>query len=349
VATGNVKARIHIFLALFLAAFLFTGYFLRHTYSALLTSLFFAYLCNPLLKYLERKGFSRALSLSLLYGILALAALFASFVIVPYVVHQVNAFTTSFPRYAQNLKGALDTWKLQLQPYYGDEELGWLADQASDSLNRLMAEVSGRGYERLKGFLFALFDLMLAPVLVFFILYYKEELKEMVLRFAPPDYREELIDLGRKINWALQRYILAMVFDCLIVGVLCSVTLALLNVEFPVINGMLAGFATIVPFVGALLSVIPPALIGYAKSGDLTIIPKVCFIYFLINMVIEGNLIKPLIMQGTFRLNPLAVIFSVMALGEIMGFWGIVLAVPLVAVIKTCAGDIREELAGNAP
>ena len=76
---------------------------------------------------------------------------------------------------------------------------------------------------------------------------------------------------------------------------LCAAALALLGIEFPLLNGLLAGFATIVPFLGAILSVIPPALIGYAKSGDILIIPKVCALYFLINVVIEGNVIKPLV------------------------------------------------------
>lgn len=328
--------------------FLLAGYFMRHTFSALLTSLAIAYLLNPLLKYLEKREFSRALSLAFLYGILALAALFASFVFIPYIAHQMDAFVSSFPRYVQSLKGALDAWKEGLQPYYSSEELGWLVDQASDSLNKLVMEASGIGYERIKGLVYALFDLLLAPVLVFFILYYKEDLKEILLQLAPSSFRQELIELGRKISKTLERYILAMFFDCLIVGVLCSIALAALDVEFPILNGMLAGLSTIVPFVGAIISVIPPALIGYAKSGDITIIPKVCTIYFLINMVIEGNLIKPLIMRGTLRLNPLAVIFSVMALGEIMGFWGIVLAIPLVAVIKTCVGEVKESLVENA-
>jgi predicted PurR-regulated permease PerM len=110
---------------------------------------------------------------------------------------------------------------------------------------------------------------------------------------------------------------------------------------------MLAGIATIVPFIGAALAVIPPVLIGYLSSGDLWIIPKLCAVYFLINVVVEGNLIKPLLMRGTLQLNPLAVIFVLMALGEIMGFWGVVLAVPLTAVMKVCSEDLHNLMLGK--
>jgi predicted PurR-regulated permease PerM len=61
--------------------------------------------------------------------------------------------------------------------------------------------------------------------------------------------------------------------------------------------------------------------------------------------LIEGNLIKPLVMRGTLRLNPLAVIFAVMAMGELLGFWGIVLAIPTAAVLKICTAELRELVA----
>lgn len=91
-----------------------------------------------------------------------------------------------------------------------------------------------------------------------------------------------------------------------------AIVLALLDIEFPILNGFFAGFATIVPFFGAIVAVIPPALIGYLNSGDIWIIPKVCAAFFIINVIIEGNLIKPLVMRHTLRLNPLAIIFAVM-------------------------------------
>jgi predicted PurR-regulated permease PerM len=343
---GHIKTKIYVALGVFIALFLIASHFLRHTVSALLTSLAIAYLCNPLLKYLEKRGFSRALSIAFLYGILALGAFFASFVVIPYVGHQVEALTSSLPRYVQNIRGALDAWQQDMLAYYGGEELDWFVATIADSFSRVATELSGKGYERLKGILFALFDLLLAPILVFFVLYYKEELKEILLKIAPSAYREEMIAIGHRINRTLERFLLAMLLDCVLVGILCAAALALLGIEFPLLNGLLAGFSTLVPFAGAALSVIPPALIGYAKSGDILIIPKVCALYFLINVVIEGNVIKPLVMRGTLRLNPLAVIFSVMALGEIMGFWGIVLAIPLVAFVKTCAGEVRELVTG---
>lgn len=99
--------------------------------------------------------------------------------------------------------------------------------------------------------------------------------------------------------------------------------------------------ASIVPFVGAAVAVIPPILIGYGQTGDIFITPKICVVCYIINVIIKGNLIKPIVMKHTLRLNPLAVIFALMAMGGLMIFWGIVLAIPLAAVVKICASEFR--------
>ncbi len=329
-------------LATALAALLLAGYFLRHTFSALLTSLALAYLLNPLLKYLEKRGFDRLTSLLLLYGVAILAGVIASFLFAPYLLHQTESLVNTLPRYLQNIRGTMENWKTRMAPYYAEEEGAWLLEQADQSIATLTGELSGKGYEQVKVLLFGLFDLVLSPILVFLILYYKERFKEGITRMFPASERRRFMNLGRKINRSMERFIIGMLLDCLVVGLLTVAALYFLGIEFPVLNGMFAGFASIVPIVGVLVAVIPAALIGYAKSGDPTIIPKVCGAYFLIFVIIEGNLIKPLVMRRTLRLNPLAVIFAIMAMGELLGFWGIILAIPLAAVVKICAGEIRD-------
>ena len=332
-------------LAASFAGFLLAGYFLRHTFSALLTSLVIAYLFNPVLKYLEKRGFDRFTAIALLYGIAALAGVFASFLVIPYFLHQTEALTTSLPRYLQNFKASMEEWKRGMAPYYAGEEGAWLLDQAEEYLAMATQDISGTGYRQIKGLLFGMFDLILSPILVFLILYYKEFFKDIVYRMIPVSERRHLMELGWKINRSLERFILGMVLDCLMVGTLTATALYILDIEFPLLNGLFAGFASIVPLLGVMVAVIPAAFLGYAKSGDLSVIPKVCAAYFVIFVIIEGNLIKPLIMRRTLRLNPLTVIFAVMAMGELLGFWGIVLAVPLAAVIKICTGEARELLA----
>ena len=341
---GGIRPLFHI-LATTMALFLLAGYFMRHTLSAVLTSMVLAYLLNPLLKRLEMRGFSRLAALCLLYLLLAVVLTMVTFLLLPYLGHQLDALANAFPYYVQNLKRAMSDWQRHLSPYYSGEEGAWLLARGEESLTRLTGEISALGYKRLTALLFGIFNLLLAPILVFFMLLYKQYIKDNIKRLTPLAQRRQLVELGRKINKSMERFILGMLVDCLLVAILTTVALQLLGIQFALLNGFFTGFASIVPFVGVVVAVIPAALIGYAQSGDLFIIPKVCGVYFLINVVIEGNLIKPLVMRKTLRLNPLAVIFAVMAMGELIGFWGIVLAIPLAAVVKICAGAYKK---GNA-
>jgi len=347
VSAGAHKNRIVLLLCGLLGALVAACYFISHTFSALLTSLVLAYLLNPLLKYIERRGFDRPTALGLLYGIGVFAAFLSSFVLIPYFGHQFEAFGKALPVYLQTMQGWLEKWKGELAGYYGGDEGIWLLGRLEETVKHWTAALSNLGYGQLKKLFFAAFNLLLAPILVFFMLLYKQHAMDFIKRLFHHRERLYLLELGREINRSLERFLVGMLCDCLLVGLLTAIALKLIGVEFPILNGLFAGFASIVPFLGVLVAMIPPALIGYAQTGDIWLIPKVAAAYFFINVIIEGNLIKPLVMKHTLRLNPLAVIFAVMAMGELLGFWGIVLAIPAAAVVKICTAELRAILHSN--
>jgi putative permease len=343
--SGNVE-RNRIVIALFasLTVLIAVGYFLTHTFSALLTSCILAYILNPVLKYIEARGFDRLTALMLLYGIGILLAIFSSFILIPYFGHQIEALAGSLPVYLKTIQGWLDSWKIRLGGYYGGEEGLWLIDRFEASVADTTAKLSNIGYLQLKKLFFAAFNIVLSPILIFFMLLYKQHAKDFVKRMFHHRERRHLIDLGREINRSLEGFLLGMLCDCLLVGALTAIALSLLGIEFPLLNGLFTGFASIVPFLGVFIAMIPPALIGYVQTGDIWLIPKVATAYFIINVVIEGNIIKPLVMKKTMRLNPLAVIFALMAMGELLGFWGLILALPVAAVVKICTAEMQEIL-----
>jgi predicted PurR-regulated permease PerM len=324
-----------------ITAFFVSAFLIRHTFSAVLTSLVLAYLVNPVLKKLESLGARRIFAISMIYVCMAAVATILTLVIVPAITGQIDDFREALPFYVQDIRDGLEQFKLYLTGRVNADEFAWLIGQVNETLTTLAADISGTGYQRLKGLFYAFFNILLSPILVFFMLAYKEKARDAVLLFTPDRFRDELLVLGRKVNDTLERFILAMCLDCFLVGVLCSLVLWLFDVDYYLLNGLLAGFASAVPFVGGLLAFIPPALIAYTKSGDPLMVAKIAGAYFLINIILEGNLIKPLVMRGTLQLNPLWVIFAVMAMGELLGFWGVILSIPLVAVVKICSGELK--------
>ncbi|HZV81786.1 MAG TPA: AI-2E family transporter, partial [Geobacteraceae bacterium] len=202
-------------LVIALVAMIGAGYFLSHTFSALLTSLVLAYVINPLLNYVERRGFDRFTALVLLYGIAALATFIASFAFIPYLGHQFDALATALPAYIKTLQAGLETWRIELAGYYGGEESAWLLDKTEQAMAQVNEAVSGLGMLQLKKIFFAAFNLVLAPIMVFFMLLYKENAKDFIKRLVHHRERQHLLELGRDINRSLEKFLIGMFFDCL--------------------------------------------------------------------------------------------------------------------------------------
>ncbi len=126
----------------------------------------------------------------------------------------------------------------------------------------------------------------------------------------------------------------------LIVAVLATLALLWLNVDYPVLNGIFAGLASILPFIGVILATIPPLFFAYVKFQSGIMLIKVLGAFALIYFM-EGYLVKPLVFKKSMNLNPLVTIIVVMGFGELMGFWGILLAIPIAAAIRIISARFR--------
>ncbi|HTY20977.1 MAG TPA: AI-2E family transporter, partial [Geobacteraceae bacterium] len=170
--------------------------------------------------------------------------------------------------------------------------------------------------------------------------FYKGEIKAGIASWLPPGYRYALIDVGREVNASIGGYINGQLFVSLIVAILATAALFFLGIDYPLFNGLFAGLASVLPFIGVIIAVIPALFLAYVKFQTGIVIVKViaCFvvIYFL-----EGYLIKPLVFKEAMNLNPLVTIVAVMSFGELMGFWGILLAIPIAATVKIMSSHLR--------
>jgi putative permease len=139
--------------------------------------------------------------------------------------------------------------------------------------------------------------------------------------------------VGREVNASIGGYLRGQLIVSAIVAVFSTAALYFLDVDYALLNGLFAGMASILPFIGVILATIPPLFFAFVKFQNGLILLKVLgafsFIYFL-----EGYLVKPLVFKESMNLNPLLTIIVVMALGELMGFWGIILAIPIAAALK---------------
>ncbi|HEY6871979.1 MAG TPA: AI-2E family transporter [Geobacteraceae bacterium] len=321
-------------------ALLAAGYALRHTVSTFLLSFVLAYLLDPFVVVLEQRKVRRVYGIALLYLALGVIGTFCFVYIVPFVNINWTELLANLPRYVQKGKDIVLGTTGRLQPAYGAEEWQWLFDNIAGSMDSLLAKLGTGVYAAVSRVAFNLLNILLAPILVLFMLYYKRDIVAGITAWLPADHRETILALGREINASVGGYIRGQLVVSLIVAVLSTLALFALDVDYPVLNGIFAGLSSILPFVGVILATIPPLFFAYVKfqSGImlLKVLAAFAFIYFM-----EGYLIKPLVFKKSMDLNPLATIIVVMAFGELMGFWGILLAIPIAAAIKIISAHFR--------
>ncbi len=281
-----------------------------------------------------------ALGSALRHTVSSLVGVFCFAYIVPLVNINWEALVTNLPKYVQKGKDLALGTAGKFQPVYAADEWQWLFDKVSDSMDNLLNKVGSGIYAAVGSVAFNLLNLLLAPILVFFMLFYKHDISVGITAWLPPRKREAILELGHEINASVGGYIRGQMFVSLIVAILATIALFCLNVDYPVLNGIFAGLASILPFIGVILATIPPLFFAYVKfqSGIMLIKVLVAFalIYFL-----EGYLVKPLVFKKSMNLNPLVTIIVVMAFGELMGFWGILLAIPIAAAIKIISAHFR--------
>jgi putative permease len=313
---------------------------MQHTISCFLLAFVIAYLLDPLVLLGERKGLRRSQAIGLLYLLLLVLTVITVTVFLPYISISFSTLMRNTPGYLLKGKELLLQLKDSLGPRFDTPEAAWLIDNSTKGLDKIAEKAGAFGYAALTRTLFNIFNLVLSPILVFFMLLYKQQIIAGITKWLPENRRAAILQAGRETNASVSGYIRGQLIVSLIVAVLSTVTLYFLDIDYALLNGIFAGLASVLPFIGVIIAMLPALFFAYVKFQSglvlLKVIASFAVIYFL-----EGYLVKPLVFKEAMDLNPLTTIIMVMACGELFGFWGILLAIPLAAAIKIFASYAR--------
>ncbi|WP_061214126.1 AI-2E family transporter [Syntrophomonas wolfei] len=313
----------------FIVVVLATIYFLFLVREVLLT--FFlgavlAYLLFRPISFLERKGLKRVWAILLLY--LLLLAVFSLFfsLAVPAMVVELNQMAGILPDYADQAR--------DMAKSIDGMELGKLTPVLKENLN----QIENKLFKGLKDFLGGFYSflgkflaLAFSPILAFYIINDWEKIRDAFLGLFSPSFRREIKAVLEKIDEALIEFLKGHLIIATFVGIFTGIAAALLGVKFPLLIGLVAGVADLVPYFGAFLGGFFALLIALSESLQLALYMGLAV---LLIQQVESNIITPRIMGGKLGMHPLLIVFALLAGGKLMGIWGMLLAVPLAAALK---------------
>ncbi len=322
-------------------ALLAAGYAMRHTFSVLVLSFVIAYLFDPLVAFFEKRKIRRIYGILVLYAILSVFTIFCFIYLLPYFTLRWNSLVHDLPAYAHKLQNLVTGWKEQVKLPYATDEWDWFLDTLQSNLDDMLSRLGAGVYSIAGKVAVNLFNVLLSPILVFFMLFYKHDIAKSAKQWLPASKRDLLLAIGRDISRSFGAFVRGQFIVSLIVAGLTALSLILLGVNHPFLCAIFAGLASVIPFIGVILATIPPLFFSYIEFQDPMLMLKIA-VAFSVIYFLEGYIIKPIVFRESMDLNPLATIIIVMAFGELMGFWGVILAIPVAASFKIISHHLRE-------
>jgi len=182
---------------------------------------------------------------------------------------------------------------------------------------------------------------LIVLVYLFFLLSEKTGLPVRLQAAFGEKRAEEIQTVLRRINDSITAYIAVKTFMSVLTGVLTTVVLILFGVDLPVFWGLLAFVLNYIPYVGSLVAMTLPTILALVQFGSFLIAGEVLLTLTIVHQGI-GNAIEPILAGNRINLSPLVIILSLAFWGTIWGIVGMILAVPLVVVVRTILDNIEE-------
>ncbi len=294
------------------------------------------WLGDPLVDRIQRRGLSRNTAVLLVFGAMMLVLVLALLLLLPLLERQVVTLVQSLPRYQNWLVGTALPW---LERRTGLQLLAWMDPDRLIELARAHWEQAGGvattvlGYLSRSGFalLAVVANVVLLPVLTFFFLRDWDQFVERIAALVPRDHEATVTRLVLASSGMLGGFLRGQLLVMLILGALYAIGLWAVGLNLGVLIGVVGGALTFVPYLGPASVVVLGGIAALAQYGDWPHLLGVLAV-FGIGQAIESYWLTPKLVGDRIGLHPVAVIFAVLAGGQLFGFLGMLLALPVAAV-----------------
>lgn len=326
-----------ILLGIILVVWLFSKYaILPGILITFIVSVIIAYIINPAMVKLEEKIHNRTLAILLVYVLVVLVFVLIFVMIIPGTMREFRNFVAQLPRMMSNFTGFLD--EIQRQSVGKDTFLSNLIPELIGSLKtnllnlqNLVFSSMGQVMASVSTIVSGILRLILVPIISFYLLKDKEIIIDKIVSAVKPEKRESFLDISREIDASMASFIRGKLIMAFFVGVLTAVALLLFRVDFAIVIGIITGVADIIPYIGPFLGFLPAILMALFDNPIKAL--WVGIVFGLIQWA-ENNLLGPRILGTTTGMHPIVVLLSLIVGGGMFGVPGMILSVPVVAIIK---------------
>ena len=293
-----------------------------------------AWLFNPFVNKLQRKGVKRIIGVIIAYLIiLAVIALLVS-LIIPLIYDQVSDLSETVPSIIKNVQNivnsiidkfkkidGIDTEVLKQKLLSG---IGNYGEDMYTSLPNIIVDF-------IRNFINGIGTFFLGLLIGFFLLLGFRDVSDTLIMFVPQKFHKSNKNLLGKINKTLRGYVNGALFDASIILVACAICFSIFGLKSALLFALFCAIMNVIPYAGPYIGAVPALLVGFSQSTSVGI---AVLLSIVIIQTIEGNILSPIVMSKTTNVKPVAIIIGLLIFGHFFGILGMILSTPIIGVCK---------------
>jgi predicted PurR-regulated permease PerM len=318
-----------------IVAFVAILYIAQDIVVPLIFGVIIATVLHPVVVFFERKKVNRiiAILITLLFAIILISALAV------FIISQVSRFSESWPALVEKFTSFFNQ-TIHWAPGYFDispDKINAWISQTKDQIINSSSAVIGQTILSVGNTVVVLFVI---PVYIFLILFYQPLLLDFIYKVFSSDKQNQVAEIVTQTKTVIQRYLIGLFIEMVLVAILNSIGLLILGIEYAVLIGILGALLNLIPYIGGVIAVAIPMMIALVTKESPLFALYVMAIYIFIQLI-DNNYIVPKIVASKVRINALVSIVVVLVGGALWGVAGMFLSIPLIAIVKVICDRIE--------
>lgn len=294
-----------------------------------------AIVLHPVVMFMEKRGINRVIAM--IVSLLVLALLLSGLVVL--MISQVSRLSNSWPMLVEKFTAVINEG-IQWISHHFDIKPGQIHEWIAKSKTELTdTNISALGHT-LNTVGSGLVALLVIPVYVFLLLFYKPIILEFIRRLFGPDNKSQVSKVITQIKSVIQSYLVGLVIEIAIVGALNTTVLLVLGIDYALLIGVTGALLNLIPYIGGLVAVALPMMVAMATKESGWYPLYVLGLYYVVQLI-DNNYIVPVIVSSKVKINALFSIIVVFAGNALWGIPGMFLSIPLLAIIKLIFDQIE--------
>ncbi len=294
-----------------------------------------AYLLNPLVKRFSKKGLKRTTSTVIILSLFFLVLTIIIALVAPIITKESAELIDAMPDLLDKFFTLIQPYTTWFQQNIGE---GYITDAKTflkENISKILSISGGvaggiaAGGQAVIGMITTL---VLTPLVAFYMMKEWPAITDWVENLIPRDKEKMIKDIIRQIDKKLSGFIRGQLTVAFFLGLIYAVALTIAGLNYGFLIGITAGFLSIIPMVGSTLGLLVSVVIAWFQAGEINYVLIIAAI-FIVGQIIEGNILSPKLLGDSVGLHPLWILFALMAGGSLFGILGMLLAVPVAAVI----------------